>query len=182
MEKRKKPKDPREFWDHFFGESFDEFVNMRRLIEKMFHDSMRRSVSDKEPGKPFIYGISVRIGPDGIPHFQHFGNTKFSKRFRGDKAGKHEREPLTDIIDHGDHVAITMELPGVEKKDINMEIFEDSMTISVDSGLRKFHKELKLPENLDPDSVKANYKNGVLEIIIKRKTEEPRKGKKIKID
>jgi HSP20 family protein len=62
-----------------------------------------------------------------------------------------------------------------------MEIIEDNMSIDVDTKTRKYHKELKLPENLDHESVKANYKNGVLDITIKRKKEKPKKGKKIKI-
>ena len=80
-----------------------------------------------------------------------------------------------------DHVAITLELPGVEKEDINMEILEESMKIDVDTEIRKYHKEIKLPENLDTDTIEATYKNGVLDIVIKRREEKPKKGKKINI-
>jgi HSP20 family protein len=38
-----------------------------------------------------------------------------------------------------------------------------------------------MPSKIDPDSVKATYKNGVLEIKVKKKKEEP-KGKEIKIE
>ena len=182
MDRRKRSKYPRDFWDELFGENFDEFVHMRKNIEKMFQESFGSSKDDNETRKPFVYGFSVRMGPDGIPHFRQFGNTNIGRRFRTGKDGESEREPLTDVIDSDDHVAITMELPGVEKDDISMEIFDDSLIINVETKSRKYHKELKLPESLDTGSVKANCKNGVLEIIIKHKKEKPKKGKKINID
>lgn len=183
MEKRKKnDKPPQDIWDDFFNESFNEFINMRRNMDKIFHDAMRMLPDDKMKAKPFVYGFSVRVGPDGIPHIQQFGNTKIKGLVAGDEVSESEREPLTDIIDSDDQITITMELPGVEREDINMEIFEDSLTIDVDTDHRKYHKELALPENLDLESVKATCKNGVLDIVIARKKEKPKVGKKIDID
>ena len=183
MDKRKKrDKPPRDFWDEIFRQSFNEFINMRRHMEKIFHESMKSFTDSEKNKKPFVYGFSVRIGPDGIPHIQQFGNTKFGKRGFTGEVDKSEREPLTDLIEAEDHIAVTMELPGVEKEDINMELVENKLTIDVDTEMRNYHKELELPDDLDLDSIQATCKNGVLDIVIKRKKVKPKKGKRIEID
>lgn len=182
LEKRKKgDRHPRDFWDEFFDESFDGFFNMRRNMNKMFRDAVKAVPESKLSNKPFVYGFSVRVGPDGIPHIQQFGNTKFGKPGPVDEGDEISREPLTDVIETEDSVTITVELPGVDKKDINLEALEEGLVIDVDTEARKYHKELKLPENLDLGSIRANYNNGVLDILIKRKKEKPKKGKKIDI-
>jgi HSP20 family protein len=183
LEKRKKGgRRPRDFWDEFFDDSFDEYFNMRRNMNKTVRDAIRSFPESKLSKKPFVYGFSVRLGPDGVPHIQQFGNTKFSKMGDTGESDDTSREPLTDVIETKDQVTITVELPGVAKKDINLEVLEESLTIDVDSESRKYHKELKIPENLDPDSINANYKNGVLDIVLKRRKEKPKKGKKIDIN
>ena len=73
------------------------------------------------------------------------------------------------------------ELPGVEKSDIKTSINEDQLTIKVDSPTQKYYKEVKLPTGVDPDSSKASYNNGVLEITLRKLQPRP-KGKEIKID
>ena len=120
--KRKGDKPPRDFWEDIFGESFNEFIGMRRDMERIFQNALRSSMSEDLKKKPFIYGFSVRVGPDGIPNIQQFGNTKFRKSMAKGDANDIEREPLTDIMETDDQVAITIELPGVEKEDINMQM------------------------------------------------------------
>lgn len=182
MDKRKKDKYPHDFWDEFFGTSFNDFMKMRRNMEKIFHDAMRSFPEDELQKKPFIYGFSVRVGPNGVPHVQQFGNTKYKKGFGVNHGtSENEREPLTDIIEAEDHIAITMELPGVERDEINMDLVENSLVIDVDTKTRKYHKELDLLENLDFDSIEATCKNGVLDIVIKRKSAKAKKGRKINI-
>lgn len=73
------------------------------------------------------------------------------------------------------------ELPGVEKNDINLQCSENDLTISVDTSQRKYHKTMELPVSVNPDTPKASYKNGVLEVILKRQ-KPGRKGKEIKIE
>lgn len=180
--RKKKDKPPRDFWDEIFGQSFNEFINMRRHMERIFRASMRTFDQKEMNTKPFVYGFSIRVGPDGIPHIQQFGNTKFGKKGFTGETDKSEREPLTDIIEAEDHIAITMELPGIEKEDINMELVENKLTIDVDTETRTYHKDVDLPDDLDFDSISATCKNGILDIVIKRKKTKPKKGKRIKID
>jgi HSP20 family protein len=136
---------------------------------------------------PIVYGYSMSVGPDGKPIVREFGNVKPSGQQIGSgppKPGltvKEEREPLIDVITEGNQIRVVAELPGVEKSDINLQCSEKDLTISVDTSQRKYRKTMELPVSVDPDTPKASYKNGVLEVILKR--QEPRtKGKEIKIE
>ncbi|MEM2944005.1 MAG: archaeal heat shock protein Hsp20 [Methanomassiliicoccales archaeon] len=169
MVRDKKKKD----WDDFFGDFDDEFEEMRRRIERIMEKFFSGDLHfDREP---MIYGFSMRIGPDGKPRIQEFGNTIRQR----EEAAK--REPLTDIIEEADKVRIIVELPGVEKEDIKLNATEDSLEIEVDNPDRKFEKRIDLPCEVDPDSAKATYKNGVLEIHLKR-ARVKEKGKEIRIE
>ena len=77
-------------------------------------------------------------------------------------------------------VKVIAELPGVEKKDIKLHGTETTLTISVDTPQRKYYKEVELPCEVDANSAKASYQNGVLDIELK-KAKPKKKGKKIEI-
>jgi HSP20 family protein len=90
---------------------------------------------------------------------------------------------LTDIIEGDDDVAVTVEIPGVEKNDIDLNITRDILEIKVDTHQRKYHKKLELPCDVIPKTTKATYKNGILDIVIKRKEKKrPGSGYKVNID
>ena len=84
---------------------------------------------------------------------------------------REEREPLVDVMETDDEVKVIAELPGVEKKDIKLYGTEDTLTISVDTAERKYYKKVELPSAVDAKSAKASYKNGVLEVRLKKKKE-----------
>jgi HSP20 family protein len=136
---------------------------------------------------PIVYGYSMSIGPDGKPVIREFGNVKPSMKptaFGFPKPGlevKVEREPLVDTIEEEENVKVIAEVPGVEKEDINLECTESSLIISVDTPTRKYYKEVELPAEVDPQSAKASYKNGVLEVTLTKKKAKP-KGQKVKIE
>ena len=136
---------------------------------------------------PYIYGYSMTMGPDGKPVVREFGNVKPSRRrgMFGLPEAKLEpsdtREPLVDVVEDAENVRVVGELPGVEKKDIQMKCAEDLLTISVSTPLRKYHKEVQLPTAVDPDTSKATYNNGVLEVILRKTKPKPR-GKEIRIE
>ncbi len=76
---------------------------------------------------------------------------------------------------------VVAELPGVEKPDIAVECDGRTLTLKVDTEKRRYYKRLDLPAEVDPDTSKASYKNGVLELVLTRKTKGP-KPKQIQID
>jgi len=180
----------------FKGWFFEDMDKMFQEIEKMMEDEFKtftsrvpkdyvreRKLPDgttvREWG-PFVYGYSVKIGPDGKPEIHEFGNVKPSRL--GPQV-KEEREPLVDVIETDGEIHIVAELPGVEKNDIKLHGTEDSLTISVDTAQRKYYKEVMLPAKVKVKEAKTQYKNGVLEITLpKIKEEKKPKGEPINID
>ena len=86
-----------------------------------------------------------------------------------------------DVYEEEDSIKVVAEVPGVDKNDINLNVTEKKLIISVDTPQRKYYKEVDLPAEVDPQSSKATYKNGVLEVVLK-KVGTGSKGVKIKIE
>lgn len=160
------------------------------MFEDMFRDIPKELVREsKLPGGgtiremgPFVYGYSFSVGPDGKPVIREFGNVKPRGGFLSPRLDfKEEREPLVDTIVQDDVVKVVAEVPGVEKDDIKLNISDRNLTISVDTSKRKYFRELELAVEVDPDTSKASYKNGILELTLNRR--KPRaKGRAIRIE
>ena len=184
--KKRRAKEP------FFGDIDDMFREMEKMMDeelKNFTEKVpkeyvkERKLPDgstvKELG-PFVYGYSMKIGPDGKPEIQEFGNIK--KGLKGAPQVKDEREPLVDIVETNGEVHVVVELPGVEKSDIKLHGTEDSLTISVDTAQSKYFKEVELPVKVKVKEAKSSYKNGVLEVVLpKAEAESKSKGEPIDI-
>ena len=72
-----------------------------------------------------------------------------------------------DLFDETDHVKIIAEIPGVKEEDINIGLERDKLTISCHVPDRKYKKQLLLPCVPEGELTKS-YKNGILEVIIKK--------------
>jgi len=159
---------------------FDEFDRLEKMMDEMMHRAFETPLGEtKFRRQPYVYGFSMSIGPDGKPVIQEFGNVQQSQR--GPKI-REEREPLVDIMEEDKEVIIVAELPGVEKDEINLHATEDHLTISVDTPERKYHKETTLPAKVDSKSAQASYKNGVLEVRLKKLEEKAVKGERISLE
>ena len=176
-----------------------EIEDMHQRMDRIFKNAMDGKLEKPGKGGPFVYGFSMRTGPDGVPHVQEFGNMspEMMRRFRESNRlslpepgevktessdyALPSREPLTDIIEHNDHITITLELPGVEKKDVNLEVEDGALVVDVDTPIRKYFKKLPLPTEVDANSIAASFNNGVLEVNLNRPKPKKKKGKRIKI-
>ena len=125
---------------------------------------------------PFVYGFSYTAEPGKEPVFQEFGNIRPSSRGIEPTLG---REPLVDVMDEKDKYKIFVELPGVDKEKVKLDVAEDSVQLKTEDD-KKFYKMINLDSAVDPDSSKASYKNGVLTLELEKK--EKRTGKEIKIE
>jgi HSP20 family protein len=164
----------RPLWDDddFFSEFDEGMEEMRERMERLMEQFMKGELD--QTASPLVYGFSMRVAPDGTPVIQEFGNTSENDPNAG-------REPLTDVIEEADRVRVIAEVPGVKKEDIELNATDRSLEIDVASQDRRFHKHLDLPCDVQPDSAKASYNNGVLEVALKR-TAPKLKGKKIKVE
>jgi HSP20 family protein len=176
---------------------FDDVDKMFEEMEKMMENEFKTFTSSipkdyvrerklpdgsttREWG-PFVYGYSVKLGPDGKPEIHEFGNVK--PRRDGLPQVQEEREPLVDIIETNGEIHVVAELPGVDKNDIELSGTEDSLTIEVNNPQRKYYKEVKLPSKVKVREAKTGYKNGVLEVTFPKLTDEKHlKGEPIHID
>ena len=100
--------------------------------------------------------------------------------------------PKVNVYEYDDKVGIVAEIPGLDKKQLNVEVEEGILTISgdkhntfEDDGAKVLRRELKqssfkrsfeLGEQLDGDNINANFKDGVLSVSIPKI--EPEKPKK----
>ncbi|MCW4011030.1 MAG: Hsp20/alpha crystallin family protein [Candidatus Bathyarchaeota archaeon] len=177
--------------DPFFGDIDRVFHEMEKMMddelksftEKVPKDYVKeRKLPDgstvKEFG-PFVYGYSMKIGPDGKPEIQEFGNIK--KSLKGAPQVKEEREPLVDVMETSSEIRVVVELPGVEKSDIKLHGTEDSLEISVDTPHYKYGKEATLPAKVKVKEATSTYKNGVLEVVLPKVESSKPKGEPINI-
>jgi HSP20 family protein len=104
--------------------------------------------------------------------------------------------PLMDIIDSKDDLVVYVEIPGVNKDDIKVKIHNDVLTISGERKepelpekanclirereFGKFMRSIRLPYPIEVSKVNAEYKDGILKIILPKKEEV--KPKEIQIN
>jgi len=129
--------------------------------------------------------------PTGLRLFQDSINRLFSE----DGAKARPWSPAVDIIENDNELVLKADVPGVEMKDIDIQLENGTLTVR---GERKFEREDKnkgfhrmeriygtfvryftLPETVDPEHVKAAYEAGVLTITLPKK--EIAKPKAIKV-
>ena len=103
--------------------------------------------------------------------------------------------PPVDVREDEKEVTVKAELPGMEEKDIEVNLADNGLTIKGEKKAEKeekgkdnwyretsygaFHRFIPLPEGLDREKVDARFKNGVLTVTLRRLEEA--KGKKIAI-
>ena len=118
---------------------------------------------------PFVYGFSVTHRQGGSPEIREFGNIPtFDQIEAGDRRYLDIRKPLIDILETEDKVHVIAEIPGIEKEKILLNATDLILDIETIDGNPKYSERVELPVKVDPQSAKATYKNGVLEVTFKR--------------
>jgi HSP20 family protein len=121
---------------------------------------------------------------------------EFFEKVRFPSAREHSWTPALDIYDTKKEVIVTVDVPGVDPKDVAVSIMEGSLTIK---GERKkeadlkdeelyraerefgaFQRMVQLPAEVSPDKAKASYANGVLKIVIPKAQKNA--PKEVKVD
>ena len=99
--------------------------------------------------------------------------------------------PSVDVKEKEKEFVLEFELPGVNKDDVKLSVDNNVLTVSGEKKYEekeekdnyfynercfgKFERSFNLPENVEKDKVKANYKDGVLSVSIpKAKKPEPK--------
>jgi HSP20 family protein len=168
---------PEEDW---FREPFEDMIerfeeSLPPEYEKLVKEERTPTGIVRRYG-PFVYGFSYTAEPGKEPVIREFGNIRPSYKGIEPSTG---REPLVDVMDEKDKYKIFVELPGVDKKNVKLDVAEDSVEIKTEDE-RKFYKMLYLDSAVDADSAKATYNNGVMTLELEKKAK--RKGKEVKIE
>jgi HSP20 family protein len=103
--------------------------------------------------------------------------------------------PPMDLVESGDHFVLRADLPGLSEEDVNIELEDQTLTISgerkaehqekgegfyrVERAFGSFSRSLQLPKGIDPEAVSARFDRGVLEVSIPKP--EERKPRRIAI-
>jgi len=155
----------RSFFDEMFG--IDLIHGMDEVFDRL-NRAMGMSLENFEQ-HPFIYGFSVTHRPGENPEIREFGNVPtFEQIETGDRRYLDTRKPLIDILKNEDTVHVIAEIPGIEKENILLNATDLILDIETIDGNPKYSKRVELPVKVDPQSAKATYKNGVLEVTFKR--------------
>ncbi len=124
-----------------------------------------------------------------VSSFQQEMNRMFDRFFRDWDIGPSiETETMItpiDLSETGDKVIVKAEIPGVDPKDINISIRDNTLLINgekkeemeekgktfyrMERAYGSFSRTIDLPSSVDPNKVTAECKNGVLEITMEKK-------------
>lgn len=168
------------FGQDWFREPFEDMIKrFEEFPEEEYKDLVKEEKTPSGTVRrygPFVYGFSYTAEPGKEPTFREFGNIVPSRRGIEPSTG---REPLVDIMDEKDKYKVFVELPGVDKENVKLDVAEDSVQIKTEDD-KKYYKMIYFDAPVDADSAKASYKNGVLTLELDKK--EKRKGKEINIE
>jgi HSP20 family protein len=120
-------------------------------------------------------------------------NRMFDESYRGGRGASDDWAlggswaPAVDIYEHQGNIVLTAELPGVDAKDVDVRVENNVLTLR---GERKFENEVKrekyhrveraygtfsrsftLPNVVDTEKIKAEYKDGVLQVTLPQREE-----------
>jgi HSP20 family protein len=167
--------------DRFFEQIEREFSEAEAMLNRMFK-AVAESGADGMHTQPYFYGYQVTVGADGKPNIREFGNVRPTQK--GLIEQNEVREPLVDtsINEKENTMIITAEMPGITKEDVKVTMEEGLVKINAEKGNKKYHTELPVDKELDEDTTKASYINGVLELRIQFKKPLKPKSKDIKVE
>lgn len=106
--------------------------------------------------------------------------------------------PRVDVSETEKEVRVSAELPGLDRKDVSVELDEDELTVSGEKkddakeigknwyrreqSYGTFSRVIPLPATVEADKAKATFKKGVLTITLPKREEEQPKRKSIEIE
>lgn len=126
-----------------------------------------------------------------------FGRALFSGGPLFRREGGLATTPATEVVETDRAYEITVELPGMEEKDIEVTVGRDSVTVKGEKKEEKqeekkgyylserrygsFQRGFPLPEGVDAEKIEAGFKQGVLTLTLPKKPEAAPQHKKIEV-
>ena len=157
--RRRKKKSP------WFNDIYEELEKLGYLIDETIQKASEGSYNKLPVRRNRVQGFSIKIGPDGKPRIYEFSSRQ-SQQIEDDLGD--DQEPLVDMIEDDELLVVLAALPGIKKEDIDLRVTETCLTVSIDADDFEWYNEFKLPTKVNPNSARASYKNGVLEVKMER--------------
>jgi HSP20 family protein len=176
----------------------DDLITDFEEVEKEFEDVFMDTKAPKEimidyetqedvgigEFSSFIYGYSMTIELENKPRV----SSRSSKKRKvvseyNEPQITSEREPLAEVNVYDKEVKVVLEMPGLSKEHIKIQAYKNSVEISSDYPQRKY-QVIDIPRVADIKTIRSTYKNGILEIVFKKKEKLKRnnKGREIRIE
>ncbi|MBC7164421.1 MAG: Hsp20/alpha crystallin family protein [Roseovarius sp.] len=106
-------------------------------------------------------------------------------------------EAKSDVVETGDHIEVSIELPGVEMKDIEVSVTDDMLTVKGEKKIERqeekkgyylsersygaIYRTIPLPPGVDGEKAEASFRNGVLTIRLPQTPEAQARVKHIEV-
>ncbi|MBQ3216283.1 MAG: Hsp20/alpha crystallin family protein [Oscillospiraceae bacterium] len=152
----------------------------------MFELSRRNNNQQVNVYNPFREMEELERAFFGAP-FRSFFNTRELANFR------------TDVTDEGDHYLLEADLPGFDKKDIHLELRDDTLTVHAERHSKAEEKDkqdkiIRMERSygaycrqydvsrIDTDKIKASYENGVLKLTLPKKNDVLPASRRLEIE
>jgi len=103
----------------------------------------------------------------------------FPNRFAGIEVPSRRKKDIGEWEERDTEVGITVDMPGIQKKDIELNVDKHTVNVSAKTEERDYGFSRSFTSELNPNKVTAKFNNGVLDINIQKAEEY--KGKKIAI-
>ncbi|MBE0416912.1 MAG: Hsp20/alpha crystallin family protein [Coriobacteriia bacterium] len=110
-----------------------------------------------------------------------FGDLGFAPLRRGD-GEKLRTMPSIDVFSRGDDLMIKAEMPGISPDDVDISVTDDVLTVRAqrrteekieeedylvrETSYGSFERSLRLPTGVDPETITADYRDGILEVRV----------------
>jgi HSP20 family protein len=132
------------------------------------------------------------------PFIEEKGFDKFFNEFTNNVEFPFKKFPRVDVVDDEKSIRLIAELPGVKKEDVKILLEKRFLTLSGEKKNEfeaneeinlfrnerlygKFERKFDLPENINPDEIKAKFENGLLKISIEKLIPEKPKERIIEV-
>ncbi len=152
-----------------FGSVLEKLVELAESGEQLSRSGELKGL-DPQGKLRGVYGFSIRsgIGNQGEREvkIEPFGNVR--REASGEAVVEDVREPLVNVYEEEDHVLVLAEIPGVSKKDVQLELSQQRLTIRAQRGEKRYCKEVVLPESFAEEQMRWECANGILKIRLER--------------
>lgn len=160
-----------------FRDMVDDLDKYFQDLENEIQDMVRSGFEGGQAfQKPFVAGFSLRLGPEGRPTIQYFGDSPQSE------GGF--RSPMTEQVVDGKTgtLRLVADMPGVEKSDIEITTTGQAVALEAARETRRYRAEVPLKAEVEPESAKAEYRNGVLQISFSLKDKSNKAARRVRVD